>query len=120
MNESGGPKPIRDYVDTSVFGGVFDEEFADYSRAFFLRVDRGEVIVMLGDTTERELSEAPERARSLIDAIPATGCERCDSSGPVIQLAEAHLAARVVSPKWRGDAVQVATATVYKADVLVS
>jgi len=27
-------KPMRVYADTSVFGGVFDEEFATPSRAF--------------------------------------------------------------------------------------
>ena len=27
--------PIRVYADTSVYGGVFDEEFAKPSRAFF-------------------------------------------------------------------------------------
>ena len=30
-----GDPPLRVYADTSVFGGVFDEEFEDASRAFF-------------------------------------------------------------------------------------
>lgn len=28
-------RPIKVYADTSVYGGVFDEEFAEASQAFF-------------------------------------------------------------------------------------
>lgn len=31
----------RVYADTSVFGGVFDEEFCDTSRTFFEQVRKG-------------------------------------------------------------------------------
>ena len=37
----------RVYVDTSVFGGVCDEEFAQPSRRFFERVSRGEFVVVV-------------------------------------------------------------------------
>ena len=30
---------MRIYVDTSVFGGVFDKEFAEPTKHFFLQVD---------------------------------------------------------------------------------
>jgi len=33
---------IRIYVDTSIFGGMHDEEFAEASERFFKRVLRGE------------------------------------------------------------------------------
>ena len=113
-------KLIRAYVDTSVFGGVFDIEFADHSRAFFLRVQAGEVQVLLGDTTEKELARAPERVRELVDLIPAAMCVRCPSTAEIATLADAYLSAGVVGPKWKGDALQVASATIHGADVLVS
>lgn len=112
--------PIRAYVDTSVFGGVFDVEFADHSRAFFLRVQEGAVHVLLGETTEQELLGAPSHVRGLIDDIPEGCCIRCASTPEVAVLADGYLTAGVVGPKWRGDALQVATATVHGADVLVS
>ena len=112
--------PIRAYVDTSVFGGVFDVEFADHSRAFFLRVQEGAVHVLLGDTTERELLGAPERVRGLVDQIPDGCCIRCASTPEIVALADGYLRAGVVGPKWRGDAFQVAAATIHRADVLVS
>lgn len=34
-------QPIRVYADTSVYGGVFDEEFSVPSRRFFDRVRQG-------------------------------------------------------------------------------
>jgi hypothetical protein len=34
-------RPIKIYADTSVFGGVFDEEFGEASRAFFDLVRSG-------------------------------------------------------------------------------
>ena len=34
-------RPIRTYVETSVFGGVFDEEFARPSQSFFDAVREG-------------------------------------------------------------------------------
>jgi hypothetical protein len=34
-------RALRVYADTSVYGGVFDEEFADASRAFFDQVAEG-------------------------------------------------------------------------------
>jgi len=40
-------KSVRTYADTSIFGGVFDEEFDSASRAFFdlVRQDRFELVV---------------------------------------------------------------------------
>ena len=32
---------MRIYADTSVFGGVFDEEFAEPTKKFFLEIDAG-------------------------------------------------------------------------------
>jgi hypothetical protein len=34
-------KPVRIYIDTSVFGGVFDMEFAGASRRFFDTIGKG-------------------------------------------------------------------------------
>ena len=114
------PGQVRAYVDTSVFGGVFDEEFAAHSQAFFLRVERGLVRVLLGETTERELRDAPEEVRAILDLLPPAVSERCPPTPQIDALADAYLAAGVVGPRWRQDAIQVATATVYGADVLVS
>ncbi len=113
-------RPIRAYVDTSVFGGVFDAEFADHSQAFFERVENGEVIVLLGEVTEAELAGAPPRVQQVAATIPPHLLERIATTSEIESLCDAYLGAKVVSEKWRNDALQVAAATISRADVLVS
>jgi len=39
--------PLRVYADTSVFGGCFDKEFDDESRAFFEQVSSGKFVLLI-------------------------------------------------------------------------
>lgn len=39
----------RIYVDTSVVGGYFDDEFSDDTILFFDRVKNGEIVIILSD-----------------------------------------------------------------------
>ena len=43
---------MRVYVDTSVFGGVFDEEFSDPSKDFFTQADSGIFDIVISDVTD--------------------------------------------------------------------
>ena len=40
-------RKIPVYADTSVFGGFFDEEFAEPSQRFFERVKRGDFLLLI-------------------------------------------------------------------------
>jgi len=51
---------FRAFVDNSVFGGVFDDEFADDSKRFFEQVKSGRFIVLVSDILLREILNAPE------------------------------------------------------------
>ncbi|MCW5776855.1 MAG: hypothetical protein KIS87_10485 [Phycisphaeraceae bacterium] len=113
-------KPIRAYVDTSVFGGVHDAEFAEPSRAFVLAVKQGRIIAMVGATTLAELANAPDHVQAVLAEFPPTGVVRCGITDGVEELRDAYLVAGVLPPKWRDDATHVATATVHDADLLVS
>ncbi|MCK4764665.1 MAG: hypothetical protein KAW12_20875 [Candidatus Aminicenantes bacterium] len=48
-------KKLRAYLDTSVIGGCFDKEFADYSKALFEKINRGDMIAVISDITTGEL-----------------------------------------------------------------
>ena len=48
------PMSIRVYADTSVFGGVFDEEFSAPSRAFFDEVRSGRFQLVVSPVIELE------------------------------------------------------------------
>ncbi len=49
----------RVYIDTSVVGGQFDEEFSADTIPFFEAVSDGEIIIIVSDLLEAELLRAP-------------------------------------------------------------
>ena len=57
------------YIDTSVLGGYFDQEFDTATRRFFDEVKRGEYNIVISNVTEGELLNAPERVRSLLNDL---------------------------------------------------
>jgi len=46
---------VRVYADTSVYGGVFDEEFSGPSRTFFERIREGRFTLVVSALVEEEL-----------------------------------------------------------------
>lgn len=49
----------RIYIDTSVAGGYFDEEFREATAKLFERLEREEVIFVVSDLLDLELLNAP-------------------------------------------------------------
>jgi len=111
---------IRVYADTSVFGGVADEEFAEPSRRFLERVRRGEVILVVSTEVLRELRGAPQIVRQELEGLPQENLEAAEVTAEVEALADAYIAAGVLGGGWRGDAIHVAAASVSGADLIVS
>lgn len=62
-------KQLRMYVDTSVFGGCFDEEFAEESNALFDAVKGGKFLVVISPTTLCELDKAPEEVQQVLAGL---------------------------------------------------
>lgn len=110
----------RVYVDTSVFGGVHDEEFADASRRFFDQVARGTFVLLLSSETSAELDDAPLRVREVLTDVPRKYIESVAVTEEVYALADAYVSAGVVGEDSREDALHVAAASVAGADLLVS
>jgi hypothetical protein len=40
------------YIDTSVFGGYFDEEFSEYTIPLFARIKNGEFMLLYSTVTQ--------------------------------------------------------------------
>lgn len=53
----------RIYIDTSVAGGYFDEEFKEATIKLFKRLERDEVIFVVSDLLDLELLNAPARVK---------------------------------------------------------
>ena len=107
-------------METSVFGGVDDEEFADASRRFFERVRRGWCIPVVSEITYGELRDAPEAVQRVLQNIADQGLEEVPINAQVEELADAYIASKALGLASRVDAVHVAAATVGDADLILS
>jgi rRNA-processing protein FCF1 len=72
-------KPLQVYVDTSVFGGCYDAEFAAESVRFFDLVRAGKVKILLSEVVVRELAKAPARVHRLLLAGQRFGTGKSDA-----------------------------------------
>jgi hypothetical protein len=107
------------YTDTSVFGGVFDEEFAQPSKAFFELVTTGRYRLMVSDVTRREIGLAPTHVQRLFEEyLPFVQLIPIDDR--VLHLRDAYVRAGVVGPSATDDAAHVAAASLAGADLIVS
>ena len=111
---------IRAYADTSVFGGVFDGEFADFSSLCFEGVHRGRFIVLVSPETARELVKAPVEVKEIWKSLPSESSERVSINEEVRELAEEYIKAGILGRASESDAIHVAAATVAGADLILS
>jgi predicted nucleic acid-binding protein len=112
-------QPVRIYADTSVYGGVFDDEFAKPSRAFFDRVEEGRFQLVVSALVEDELVQAPPAVRDWFGRFRP----RADSvrvTAEALALRQGYLDAGIVPPKVVDDALHVALATIGRCGLLVS
>jgi len=115
-----GMHRIRVYVDTSVLGGVFDDEFAGPSKRFFELVRRGEYVLLVCEETIREILEAPESVRAFWEDLPDAVLEHVPVNEEVRELADAYLQAGVLERASASDALHVAAASVAGAELILS
>jgi predicted nucleic acid-binding protein len=110
----------RFYFDTSVFGGVFDIEFEKVTLLLFEQVKLGRIICMYSDLTETELNSAPKNVKNFFKDLPKENLERVAVNDEILTLATKYISEKVVGPTSFDDCVHIATATIYKADILLS
>lgn len=110
----------RIYIDTSVIGGCFDDEFYDFSNQLFNEFIEGSKIAIISDITLRELENAPKKVHSVLDSIPLRHKEYLELSSESIFLAKKYIEEGAISPKFLLDAQHIAIATINKVDTLVS
>ncbi len=110
----------RIYIDTSVIGGYFDDEFSADTIPFFDRVKSSEIIIIISDILEAELLRAPDFVKELLPSLPQTQIERIKLSPEAIELADRYIDAKVIGKTSRADCQHIAIATLCNADVLVS
>jgi len=113
-------RPLRIYIDTSVVGGVFDDEFSDVTRIFFDQARRGNFILLISNLLIEELTEAPEQVRIYLSNFPREYMEELRRDQEARELRDAYLSAGVLGKSSIDDAFHVALATTARADLIVS
>ena len=110
----------RLYFDTSVFGGVYDEEFEEISTLLFEKVRLGQIICVYSDLSETELENAPEKVKIFFAGLPREHTLKVDVTEEAFELAQKYLDEKVVGHTSADDCRHIATATINKVDYLVS
>ena len=110
----------RIYLDTSVFGGCFDVEFAQESLAIFEMIRSGAYRAVMSEIVLEELEDAPQRVRDIVLSLPENGLEFIAITEEIIQLRNEYEAAGILGPKWIDDMTHVAAATIARVDAIVS
>lgn len=62
------------YVDTSVIGGVFDDEFKLWTNLFFKELNRGLHRIAISDLLVNELEGAPLQVKNYLNKIADKHC----------------------------------------------
>ena len=108
------------YLDTSVFGGYFDEEFSENTIPFFERLLDEKIQIFISELLISELFEAPEFVKKLLNSIPEEQQISVDLTKEAERLAEKYIEEKIVGKTSKADCQHIAIATICKVDVLVS
>jgi predicted nucleic acid-binding protein len=110
----------RIYIDTSVVGGFFDEEFKDATQRLFKRLEDNEVKFIISDLLELELIQAPRHVNELLLKYPTDRFERIELTEEIMNLADKYIVEKVVGRTSLEDCRHIALATINRVDVLAS
>ena len=110
----------RIYIDTSIMGGYFDDDFSTDTQALFSRLENGEIIFLISSVLQQELEKAPENVQALLTKYDKNCFEYIELTEEAIDLADKYIDEKVVGKTSVNDCRHIALATIYKADALLS
>jgi len=110
----------RIYINNSVIGGYFDEEFEYDTKQFFERIENKDFYVYFSEVNEAELILAPKHIRELKKKIPADCYKYLELDKEARQLGNAYIEENILGQASLNDAFHIAIASVNRLDVLVS
>lgn len=113
-------KKQRIYLDTSVFGGYYDDEFQEFTKPLFKRINNGEFTIIFSTMLETELEYAPEKVRKIVRSIESEDTEFVEETDIAVELATEYVTENVVGKTSYPDCLHIALATINQADLLIS
>ncbi|HEY4611672.1 MAG TPA: type II toxin-antitoxin system VapC family toxin [Bacteroidota bacterium] len=111
---------MRIYIDTSVIGGYYDEEYKQDSQKLVEKFISGEHKAVVSELTEAELNGAPVRVQKILELIPDYHIEYLELTEEAVILANKYIDEKVLPASMLPDAEHIALATIHRVDVLVS
>ena len=108
------------YIDTSVIGGCFDQEFEAWSNQLMEEFIKGDKIAIISDITLQELELAPEKVRKKLDEIFSDNIEFMLTDVEAEFLAKLYISEGAITSKSYQDALHIANATLKVVHSLAS
>ena len=113
-------KISRIYLDTSVIGGCHDIEFAPWSNGLMKDFRLKNYHPVLSQLTFYEISKAPKKVHDTLKVLLVLEPEILEIKEEALLLAEEYINRKILTPKFRDDALHIALASLANVDVLVS
>jgi len=110
----------RIYIDTSVIGGYFDEEFEEATKKLFDRIQNKDFDIYFSEVNETELILAPKHIQDLKLLIPKDCYHYLELSEESKLLAEAYVKEKALGQASLNDAFHIAISSVARLDCLIS
>jgi len=86
----------RVYIDTSVVGGYYDDEFCSDTRKLFERIINDDFKVYLSEISRLELLPAPKHIQEVINLIPPKSLIFLEFTDEAKQLAELYVNEKIL------------------------
>jgi len=111
-------KILRIYIENSVIGGYFDDEFKNFTQKLFEYFRNGKFKPIVSSHVIAELDNgAPDYVKENLKTI---NYDEYLVNDEMLKLAEKYIEQNIVSETYYNDALHIAIATVLGVDVLVS
>src|SRR2546425_2338591 len=112
--------PLPLYLDSSVIGGYYDDEFQEATRTLWKQMEQGRFRFIASVLLQQEIEGAPARVRRLMERTFTREDSILPMTDEALSLAEAYLQNKVVPETYADDARHVAIAVVHRVTVIVS
>lgn len=113
-------KIIRVYIDTSVIGGCFDPDFAEWSNGLMTDFRNKLFIPLLSQVTAAEVQDAPAFVQEVFGELMSLKAEFLSINNDVLELSDEYIKKGVLQQNFYNDGLHIALATIANADVMVS
>lgn len=113
-------KPLPVYLDSSVIGGYYDDEFQGTTRTLWKQMALGRFRFVASALLQQEIEGAPARVRRLMERTFADAEAILPVTVEAVSLAAAYLEGKVVPATYADDARHVSIAVVHGVTVIAS